>query len=237
MHTQLSPGRGVSSETLSSSLLANKLLNRLSTQLYQSVRAGLEPISIKKGTVLYYSNDRVDYVYFPETAVFSERLIESASENRMIEIGLIGNNGAAGLVQVLIGTSSANYTVAIKSGSAMKMEVYKFLQLVAKHPELRKITDHYFTSFSHSLCQRPACFLFHSSRQRFCTWLVGYFRKSGISTLRATHSEIAQCLGIYRPNVTLLTHELKKEKLIACSRGSLTVLDSARLQMSACGCY
>lgn len=242
MKAQLSPDHRVAYERVAykrppAALLSNVLLRGLSKDLYSTVRSTLEPVSIKKGTVLFSADENIDHIYFPETTVFSERYRKSLKEGRLIEIGLIGNNGAAGLIQAFTGRMIANYTIAIKSGTAMKLGIEEYEYLIEAYPEFRSTVSSYFGLFSQNLCQRPACVLFHSSKQRFCTWLVQYLHKSSTMTLRATHNEIAQCLGIYRPNVTLLTRELSEEKLIACSRGSLTILDEGKLQIAACGCY
>lgn len=221
----------------SSIRVRNSLINKLSTNVYWALRDELEPISVRKGQVLVTPGSVVDDVHFPENAVFSERIQVSRSLEAVVEIGLIGNEGAVGLIQAYCGTKSGNLTIAIKSGTTMSIPTGRLMKLMSAHPELRSCVGQYFENFSRCLCQRPACSLFHSSKERFCTWLLSYLDKSSTQTLRATHGEIAACLGVHRPQVTLMTQDLREDGLIECGRGTLTVLDRSRLIRSACSCH
>jgi CRP-like cAMP-binding protein len=221
----------------SSVRVRNSLINKLSNEVYWLVRDELEPISVRKGQILVHPGSLADTVYFPESAVFSERIQISRSLEAVVEIGLIGHEGAVGLIQAYCGTANGNLTVALKAGTALRIPTRKLLDLMFTHGELRSCVGQYFQDFSRCLCQRPACSLFHSSKERFCTWLLAYLEKSNSQTLRATHGEIAACLGVHRPQVTLMTQDLRDDGAIACGRGSLTILDQSRLVSSACSCH
>lgn len=54
-----------------SSALRNHLLAKLPREDFDRILEFLEPVTLPLGTVLYESGDKLDYVYFPTTAIVS----------------------------------------------------------------------------------------------------------------------------------------------------------------------
>ena len=52
-----------------------------------------------------------------------------------------------------------------------------------------------------------------------------------------TQELIATLLGTWRESVTHAVGKLEKNGMIACARGSITVLDRTKLHATACECY
>jgi hypothetical protein len=51
--------------------IANSLLAALPRKYYQRLRAGLEPVTLKFGEVLYEPGDPIRYAYFPNDSLVS----------------------------------------------------------------------------------------------------------------------------------------------------------------------
>ena len=69
----------------------NFLLASLPDDEFRRVVGRLEPVSLALGKVLYESGDRLDYVYFPTTAIVS--LLYIMENGATAEIGVVGNDG------------------------------------------------------------------------------------------------------------------------------------------------
>ena len=105
------------------------------------------------------------------------------------------------------------------------------------HPELASLLlpdmDHYIRQIS----QRAICNMYHSVKERFCTWLLMLQDRSGKKTLKLTHEQIASTLGVYRPSVTCIALEMRADGLIDYSRGGITIKDRKKMEEAACPCY
>ena len=73
----------------------NFLLASLPVDEFERVFAHLEPVELKLGKVLYESGDKLDYVYFPTTAIVS--LLYIMENGATAEIGVVGNDGILGI--------------------------------------------------------------------------------------------------------------------------------------------
>lgn len=79
--------------------------------------------------------------------------------------------------------------------------------------------------------------MYHSVKERLCTWLLLVQDRCGKKKLKLTHEQIARVLGVYRPSVTCIALEMRASKLINYSRGGMSIRDRAKMESSACGCY
>jgi DNA-binding transcriptional regulator YhcF (GntR family) len=61
--------------------------------------------------------------------------------------------------------------------------------------------------------------------------------RADADTLPLTHEFLAEMLGVQRSSVSVVTRTLQTAGLIEQARGSITVIDRAGLQETACECY
>ena len=74
---------------------ANLILKAIPADIYRILEPSLKTVSLGKEQFLYQEEDRLNYVYFPETAVVSEfKILE---DGRMVEVAVTGKEGAIGL--------------------------------------------------------------------------------------------------------------------------------------------
>ena len=73
----------------------NKILASIDDAEYRDFFSQLESVSLIQGEVIYEAEGTMDYVYFPETAVFS--MLSTMEDGRTVEVGPVGDEGLVGL--------------------------------------------------------------------------------------------------------------------------------------------
>lgn len=214
----------------------NLILSTLSPELRGLLANDLRPVSLRKEQFINQEGDHLDYIYFPVTAVVSE--FKMLEDGRMVEIAVTGNEGAVGLSSIVSGSQTAmNYTQVSQAGTANRIDSATFARLLRSNDGLRtglnKFLDHYIRQIS----QKAICNMYHSVKERLCTWLLMVQDRCGKSTLNLTHEQIARILGVYRPSITCIAQELRDMKLINYSRGGISIVSRERVKKSACTCY
>src|SRR6476619_1164726 len=97
----------------------NRLLATLPKNEYKRLLPKLTTVNLVLGEELYEPGEAIKYVYFPNDSIIS--LISELSETAWLEVGMVGNEGMAGLpVFMGVGTSSTQALVQ-GSGTAMRM--------------------------------------------------------------------------------------------------------------------
>jgi hypothetical protein len=93
---------------------SNELLRSLPRDLFQKLRPSLRSVYLRDEQFLYMQDDRLEYVYFPETAVVSE--LRTLDDGRTVEITLTGREGAVGFVPLICSSRVANCTQVSQAG-------------------------------------------------------------------------------------------------------------------------
>jgi CRP-like cAMP-binding protein len=214
----------------------NLILSSLSPQLKQLLATLLKPVVLSKEEFLYQEGDALEYVYFPMTAVVSEfKILE---DGRMVEIAVTGREGAIGLASLFSDMHVApNCTQVSQAGTAMRLDSDTFEKLMKSNDELRMSVSHFVDLYIRQISQKAICNMYHSVKERLCTWLLMVHDRCGRSTLNLTHEQIARTLGVYRPSITCIAQELRSKKLINYSRGGISISDREKVEQAACTCY
>ena len=214
----------------------NLILNSLSPQLKQTLNNLLKPVVLSKEEFIYQEGDDLEYIYFPMTAVVSEfKILE---DGRMVEIAVTGREGAIGLASLFSDTHVApNCTQVSQAGTALRLDAETFEKLLKTNDELRSSVSHFVDLYIRQISQKAICNMYHSVKERLCTWLLMVQDRCGRSTLNLTHEQIARTLGVYRPSITCIAQELRSRKLINYSRGGISISDREKVEQAACSCY
>jgi len=215
---------------------ANFILNAFPAEIYRVLEPSLKPVVLKKEQFLYHEEDRLDFVYFPITAVVSEfKILE---DGRMVEIAVTGNEGAIGLSSIFSGSLNApNCTQVSQDGTAVKLDILTFNRLMHSNERVRNSISRSVEAYIKQISQKAICNMYHSVKERLCTWLLMVQDRCGRKTLKLTHEQIARTLGVYRPSITCIAQELRQMNLISYSRGGILLNDRKRMEQAACTCY
>jgi CRP-like cAMP-binding protein len=100
--------------------LKNHLLAALPADEFVGVQSKLEPVSFKLGEVIYESGDKMDYVYFPTTAIIS--MLYIMENGSTAEIGVVGNDGLIGNALFMGGDTTTSRAIIQSEGEAFRMK-------------------------------------------------------------------------------------------------------------------
>lgn len=233
----LNKWRQFSNEVISSENFSkNKILSALPAEVFAKLLPHLQTISIASGENVYHSGDNGYYVYFPETAVFSQ--LNVLEDGRTVETAMIGSEGFLGISTVLsCENNSALWTQAIIGGNALRINASIFKQEFQTCGFLHTSFLEYLNFYIKQITQKAVCNNHHLIEERFSTWLLMLDDRCGNDRLVLTHEQIAHFLGVHRPSVTCIAQDLRQNGIIDYCRGRINILDRQKLEMSACECY
>ena len=213
----------------------NRLLAALPRETLASFGQDLKQVSLSQGVVCYEAGDRIDRVYFPISGMIS--LLVAGRNGEIVETGIIGREGAAGLHSALGERRSYNRVTIQIPGHFAVISAAKFEQAVSNSAPLRDLVLRYVETRWAEAQQIAACNAIHSGSPRLCRWLLQAADRTGSDHVPLTQEYLANMLGVRRTTVTLLAQELQERGAIRYSRGRITLLDRQMLEASSCDCY
>jgi CRP-like cAMP-binding protein len=185
--------------------------------------------------VLYQPGKAIEHVYFPIDCLIS--LLTAVDKRRSLEVGMVGNEGMAGMPFILgIGVSGVRALVQ-GEGRALRMASAPFRVEFGRNLPLQQALYRYTYALMAQISQTAACNCFHDAQERLARWLLMTRDRVGSNDFPLTHEFLAHMLGMRREGVTEAATALKKRKRIDYKRGEIQILDSKGLQDSACSCY
>jgi hypothetical protein len=102
----------------------NRVLADIPASEYRRLEAQLEPVTLKFGEVLYEPGQAIRHVYFPIDCLIS--LLTAVDKRRTLEVGMVGNEGMAGMPFILgVGLSGVRALVQ-GGGKALRMPSGRF---------------------------------------------------------------------------------------------------------------
>jgi len=215
--------------------IENSLLAAVPDKEYQRLAAGLEPVMLTFGEVLYEPGERIDHVYFPCACLVS--LLTLVDGHLPMEVGLIGREGLVGVPLVLGQKVSSVRALVQGTGRAMRMASARFRREFRLSRSLQQEVYRYTHALMAQISQTAACNRFHVVETRLARWLLMTHDRVKSDQFRMTHQFLGHMLGVRRVGVTKAAHMLQKRNLITYSRGDITVLDRKGLEAAACDCY
>lgn len=213
----------------------NRLLASLSQNEYRRLLPRLKSISLIFGDVLYEAGDTIKHVYFPNDSIVS--LLSTMSGRSTLEVGMVGNEGMAGL-PIFMGVEVSRTRALVQgSGSAMRMTSAAVRQEASRLGALHRLLHRYSHSLLTQVSQSAACNRFHSVDTRLAKWLLMTSDRLGLEEFRMTQEFMSNMLGVRREGVNKAAGVLQENNLIRYRRGTITILDRRRLEANSCECY
>ena len=215
--------------------LANRVLASLPAREYKRLQTHLEPIELKFGQALYEPGKAIRYVYFPIDCLIS--LLTAVDKRRTLEVGMVGNEGMAGMPFILGMGVSGVRAIVQGAGTALRMASAPFRIEFERNPSLQGALYRYTYALMAQVSQTAACNRFHEAEPRLSRWLLMTRDRVGSDEFPLTHEFLAHMLGVRREGVTEAASALKRRKLISYNRGKIRILDVRGLKASSCSCY
>ena len=213
----------------------NLVLASIAPKQRERLNAQLQPVNVKFGQVLYEPGKAIRYVYFPIDCLIS--LLTAVDKRRTLEVGMVGNEGMAGMPFILgMGISGVRALVQ-GGGTALRMASGAFRVEFDRNPSLQQALYRYTYALMAQISQTAACNRFHETEARLCRWLLMTRDRVGSNEFRLTHEFLAHMIGVRREGVSEAANALKARKLIAYQRGRIKILNAKELKASSCSCY
>lgn len=213
----------------------NKVLAALGESQPESFCSQLERVSLAQGEVIYEPDATIDYVYFPETAVFS--MLSTMENGDTVEVGPVGSEGMAGLRIFLGAHTSRDRVIVHVAGDAVRLRADVLRdELRADGGPLERLLLRYTQMLLAMTGQSGACNKLHSLERQLARWLLMMQDYAG-DELLLTQELISLTLGVRRAGVTTAAIDFKDAGLIDYQRGHIRVLDRHGLEAKACECY
>ena len=213
----------------------NRLLATLSKKEYNRLLPKLKTVSLVLGEALYEPGDVIKHVYFPNNSIIS--LISELSDTSWLEVGMVGNEGMAGLGVFMGVGSSSTRAVVQGSGTAMRMSSAAVRSEANRLGGLHDLLHRYSHSLLSQVAQSAVCNRFHLVDARLARWLLMTNDRLGAEEFPLTQVFLSTMLGVRREGVSKAAGALQAGKLIRYSRGVITILNRRALEAKSCQCY
>ena len=213
----------------------NRILAGLDKTDYQHLFSLLEPVSFSIGELVYEAGSVINYVYFPETAVFS--MLATMADGRTIEVGPVGREGLVGLRIALGAETSTDRVIVHIAGNALRLKASVLrAELDTGRKTLLRNLIRYTQMLLAMTGRTAACNKLHGVEQQLARWLLTMNDYVG-AELRLTHELMALTLGVRRAGVTNAANTFREVGAIDYRRGYIHVIDRKGLEAIACECY
>jgi CRP-like cAMP-binding protein len=219
----------------SSRPVGNRLLDALSSNVYERLAKDLNLVSFSFGAIIYESGAHMEHVFFPTTSHVS--LLYTMVNGATAEMGLVGNEGVVGISLVMGGDTTPNRAVVQSAGEALQLSANAMRTEFSRGSEFQQLVLRYTHTLITQISQTAVCNRLHSVKQRLCRWLLMTQDRTNSDEMQMTHQFISKMLGVRREGVTHVAHDLQQEGLISYARGQIRITDRTGLESCTCECY
>lgn len=213
----------------------NDILRALLNSEYKHLSPMLEQVDLKLGEIIYQADQRIDHVYFPETAVVA--MIDTVDDGGTVEVGIIGHEGMVGINIFLGCLVTPDKAIVQITGSAMRMKTDDLRKELRFGSPLQRLLLRYTQALLAVISQSVACSQHHTVAKRLSRWLLTMHDHAESNQFDMPQKSIAAMLGARREGVTEAAGKLQAAGLITYSRARISILDEAGLKKRSCECY
>jgi CRP-like cAMP-binding protein len=214
---------------------ANAILAALAPDELLRLRPHLEHATLRVGQVLCEPGRRMNFVYFPTTALVS--LLFSTATGDASDLALTGADGLVGISFFAMPEGAAGKAVVQRAGFALRAPASALLAEFQRGGALQLLALRYNLVLMAQIAQTALCNRHHKVEQQLCRWLLMCLDRSPGPVLEITQQQLAAMLGVRREAVSAAAGKLQALGVLRWSRGRVSVPDRALLERSACGCY
>ncbi|MBI5918185.1 MAG: Crp/Fnr family transcriptional regulator [Nitrosomonadales bacterium] len=213
----------------------NHLLAALPQAEFERLLPHLELVPMPLGEVLCKYNNKLQYVYFPTTAIVTlHYVMENGASGGIAEVG---NDGMLGVSLFMGGNALPCAALVITAGYGYRLKAALLLDEFNRGGAMQHLLLCYTQALLTQTSQTIACNRHHSLDQQLCRWLLLTLDRQSSNELILTHELVAYIIGVRREGITKAAKKLQQAGIIRYSRGRITVLDRCGLEDLACECY
>jgi CRP-like cAMP-binding protein len=198
-------------------------------------RLQLRPVLFELECEIEFPGNPIDNLIFVEEGMASQTV--TFKDGAQVEVGMFGYESVIG-VSARMGTKrSLNrvYTQIAGRGYSSPVEVARaefercevFHDLALRYVQAQLV----------QAMQSAGCNAKHEMNRRLARWLLICADRAHNNTFKMYQEFLADMLGASRPAVSAAAAFLKQLHLIEYTRGTIHIVDPARLEKHSCECY
>ena len=213
----------------------NFLLAALPAADYQRLKQQMALVDLALHQPIYDLGEPITHVYFPIGAIIS--LVVPLEDGSLMEAGMVGQEGMAGLPALLSGRTNAHRSFVQIAGPAWRLSTTAVKAEFERGGSFQTVLLRYFQSLFTQVAQTGVCNRFHTLEERLARWLLLVSDCVQSEAFPLTQEFMAQMLGVRRAGVTIAAGVLNQAALIEYTRGRIHIIDRPGLEDFACECY
>lgn len=213
----------------------NFLLGALPTDEFERLLPHLHLTPLALGAVLYESGGKLQYAYFPTTAIVSLHYVTESGASS--EIAGVGREGMVGISLFMGGNTTPSAAVVQTAGYAYRLERSALMEEFERNGAVQRLLLRYTQALITQMSQTAVCNRHHSVEQQLCRWLLVTLDRIPSGELTMTQELVASMIGVRREGITEAAGKLQEAGYIRYRRGHISVLDRLGLESRVCECY
>ena len=214
---------------------SNKLLAGLSHADMNLIGPFLSWHELPVRTVIEAPEQPVTRIHFLESGLLS--IVATASQDRQVEVGIIGREGMSGIPCIVGAEYSSNTAIIQLPATSLSMDCADFQMVMEKNPAIRQRFSRFVQAFFIQASQTALATGKAHVEQRLARWLAMAYDRGDGDSLPLTHEFLSTMLGVRRAGVTVALHNLEGAGLIRATRGAVTITDLNALISYTDGLY
>jgi CRP-like cAMP-binding protein len=214
---------------------ANRLLARLSPEDLALLEPHMKTMELPAHQRLETGRRQIDHIYFLENGLAS--VVADGSNDRGIEVGMIGWEGMTGLAVVMDADSTPFQTRMQLAGTGQRVPAAVVSEGMEESATLRRTFLNYAHAFFVQTAHTAVANGQSKIEERLARWLLMAHDRVDSDELSLTHELLAMMLGVRRPGVTVALNLLEEHGLIQANRGVISIIDREGLEENSNGAY
>ena len=213
----------------------NRLLDRLPADVCGRLHPHLQAVELPVGKVLFESDTKQSYMYFPRSGVVS--LLYVMENGDTGEVAMVGNEGIVG-VSVMVDSRTTPTRGAVQvAGEAYMLKSEIADREFQRGGPFQLLILRYTQLMLSQMAQQVICNRHHAMERQLCRWLLSAFDRIDGDELLLTQEAIAHLLGVRREGVSEAARRLQEADVITYTRGRIRLLNRPALERRSCECY
>jgi CRP-like cAMP-binding protein len=216
-------------------LPGNRLLAALQANVLERLAPELETVPLHNREIVQRIGRPAEHVYFPHSGIGS--MVIRMRDGMNVETASIGNEGILGVPSMLGDAAATEETISQLPGEASRVRVRFMRAEFDRDERLRMLLLRYLQLLMGQIAQGSACNRIHPIDGRCARWLLSTHDRVAGDEFPLTQDFLALMLGVRRAGVSVAHHAMRRDGLIAYTRGQVTIVDRRGLERVACECY
>jgi CRP-like cAMP-binding protein len=217
------------------SSVRNRLLTAMPPETFAALRPHMRMEQLPLRRALVTSYVATEEVCFIETGLAS--MVALTPDDERVEVGHIGVEGMSGAHVLLSTPDSPNETFMQVAGYGVLLPTSVLLASIEEDSQVRQFFLRYVQTCDIQLAQSALANARYNMGERLARWLLMCHDRMDGNDLPLTHEFLSLMLGVRRSGVTEAIHIFEGMHLIKATRGNIRLLDRARMEETAGGCY